>query len=92
MRVVRRFYATAPKYDVLVVGGGPTGASAACAVATHPSTRHLTVALLDSQPYKVAKLGDAPDARVLALSPASVTLLQSCGVWPLIAQSELTCQ
>jgi hypothetical protein len=94
LRLLRRHLTTAAsstsRHDVLVVGGGPTGATTACALASHPATRHLSVALLDSQPYKVATLGDAPDPRVLALSPASVALLRSCGVWPLIEQSERT--
>lgn len=67
--------------DVVVVGGGPTGAALGCALASHPSTKHLRVALLDERPHRPTPLRDVPDVRVLALSPASVQLLQSCGVW-----------
>lgn len=79
-------------WDALLVGGGPTGAALACALGTHPLTRHLRIALLDAQPYHPSAMasqpvGAPPDARVLALSHASSTLLQSCGAWDAVLAS-----
>ncbi len=82
----RLLSSSALTWDALLVGGGPTGAALACALATHPLTRHLRVALLDAQPYRSSAPGALsasapPDPRVLALSHASSMLLRSCGVW-----------
>lgn len=59
------------------------GASLACSLATHPSTAHLSTALLDAQAYRSSPTTSPtyPDARVLALAPASTAFLDSCGVW-----------
>lgn len=89
---MRRMSTTAlprSSFDVLLVGGGPTGGVLACALATHPRTRHLSVGVLDAQPHRSSShtLREWPDARVLALSPASVALLQSCGVWDAVLAS-----
>jgi ubiquinone biosynthesis UbiH/UbiF/VisC/COQ6 family hydroxylase len=71
-------------YDVIVVGGGPVGASLARAARGH------AVALLAParRTPKAAQAG-VFDSRVYALSPANVSFLQQIGVWPAIPQDRL---
>lgn len=65
--------------DVIVVGGGAVGASAAAALAQSG----FDVALVEPNP-PAASTEDAPlDARVIALSPASVRFVERIGAWPL---------
>jgi 2-octaprenylphenol hydroxylase len=77
--------------DVLVVGGGPVGASAAALlqVATKDARRPLRVAVLE--PYVPAAVApDAPlDSRVSALSRASERILTAIGAWPMIPPSRM---
>ena len=65
--------------DVVVVGGGAVGASAAAALARSG----LEVALVEPTPPMPADAGAALDARVVALSPASVRFVERIGAWPL---------
>ncbi|MFC4251931.1 FAD-dependent monooxygenase [Sinimarinibacterium flocculans] len=65
--------------DVAIVGAGPAGA--AVAVGLHRAG--LRVRLLDREP--VRPLPGDYDARVYALSPASVDLLDVLGVWPAVS-------
>ncbi len=60
-------------HDAIVVGGGPVGCAAACAMADSG----LDVALLEAN----VATPDAPDSRTLALSWNSRQILQRLGVW-----------
>jgi 2-octaprenylphenol hydroxylase len=69
---------TQPSYDVVIVGAGMVGASAACLLAqTHPN---LTVALVEAQlstPFNPQQF----DPRVAAITEKSRLLLERCGLW-----------
>lgn len=67
--------------DLLVVGAGAVGATAALAL------RRLgyTVQVLDAGAPVHAPEDSTVDPRVFALSPASITWLQTLGLWPEIA-------
>ena len=75
--------------DVCVVGGGVVGTAMACLLRASPRTKHLSVTLVDRVLPPPASLLDAPpavaDARVSALTPASVALLRRVGAWDRIA-------
>jgi 2-octaprenylphenol hydroxylase len=82
---------SAEPLDVLVVGGGPVGASAAALLqlATKDGRHPLRVALLELN-RPAAATPDAPlDSRVSALSRASERILTAIGAWPLIPQSRM---
>jgi 2-polyprenylphenol 6-hydroxylase len=72
-----------PDVDVLIVGGGPTGACAGALLqqASRSLPRTLDVAILEAtRPAVLAP--DAPlDARVSALSRASERILKRAGAW-----------
>lgn len=78
-------------FDVLIVGGGPVGASAAALLkSAAKGARHpLRIALLEaSRPLPIAP--DAPlDPRVSALSRASERILSAIGAWQRLPQSRL---
>ena len=83
--------ASSEPWDVLIVGGGPVGASAAALlqVATEDARRPLRVAVLELN-RPAATPPDAPmDSRVSALSRASERILTAIGAWPLIAPSRM---
>ena len=75
--------------DVCVVGGGVVGTAMACLLRASPRTKHLSVTLVDRAAPPPPSLLDAPpavaDARVSALTPASVALLRSVGAWDRVA-------
>lgn len=77
--------------DVLIVGGGPVGATAAALlqVAAKDARRPLRVAVLE--PHRPASTAsDSPlDARVSALSRASERILTAVGAWPLLLPSRV---
>jgi len=66
--------------DILIVGGGLIGASLMLALA---NTRYR-VALVDATPFSF-RVQSNFDERSLALSPASVRILEMLNVWPLLA-------
>src|SRR5437773_9876584 len=71
------------QYDLIVVGGGPVGASLARAA------RGLAVALLaNEQRPRRAKPG-ALDSRVYALSPGNVDFLRRIGAWQTLPADRL---
>jgi 2-octaprenylphenol hydroxylase len=77
--------------DVLIVGGGPVGASAAALlqVATRDARQPLRVAVLELN-RPAATSPDAPlDSRVSALSRASERILTAIGAWPLMPRSRM---
>lgn len=65
--------------DILIVGGGLIGASLMLALANTP----YRVVLIDAVPFSSRIVPDF-DARSLALSPASMRILQMLDVWPLL--------
>jgi 2-octaprenylphenol hydroxylase len=77
--------------DVLIVGGGPVGASAAALLqlATKDARQPLRVGVLELN-RPAAGPPDAPlDSRVSALSRASERILTAIGAWPLIPRSRM---
>ncbi|PJD93087.1 MAG: 2-polyprenyl-6-methoxyphenol hydroxylase [Legionella sp.] len=73
-----------PDFDVLVVGAGVVGLTAALAMAQ----KKLTVALIDSGSLTVSL--KTIDARVYAINRASQQLLESLDVWPLLNKNRLS--
>ena len=71
-------------YDVIVVGGGPVGASLARAAAG-ASLALLAAARRISRPAPE----DAFDSRVYALSPGNVSFLREIGAWRAIPEARL---
>lgn len=63
--------------DVLIVGGGPVGATLALALQGSPAASPLKVALLEAR----ADVARGGDPRALALSYGSMLLLRQLGVW-----------
>jgi len=82
---------TGEPLDVLIVGGGPVGASAAALLqigakrARHP----LRVAVLEARRPAPTAADAALDARVSALSRASERILTATGAWPLIPPARM---
>ena len=78
----------APKVvDVAVVGGGAAGRALCAALGSDPSLRGLVVASLEKDAANGRGKGPVPsstpsmDARVVALSPTSVSFLDRIGAW-----------
>jgi ubiquinone biosynthesis UbiH/UbiF/VisC/COQ6 family hydroxylase len=74
-------------FDLVVVGGGPVGASLACALA---GAGGLRTALLGAEPPPVVAPGSAFDARVYALSPGNVEFLRRIRAWQALDASRVT--
>lgn len=72
-----------PSYDVIVLGGGVVGLTAALAHAQ----RGFSTALLDAGDFAS---GNTPDLRVYAINQASQHLWQQLGVWPLLDAERLS--
>lgn len=78
-------------FDVLIVGGGPVGASAAALLqsSTKDARRPLRIAVLELN-RPAATPSDTPlDSRVSALSRASERILTAIGAWSLIPPSRM---
>ena len=69
-------------YDVVIVGGGLVGLSAALLLDAAVS-QQLRIAIVEARPPALLSSDSLPDMslRVSALSPASVCILESLGVW-----------
>jgi 2-polyprenylphenol 6-hydroxylase len=83
--------ASGEPWDVLIVGGGPVGASAGALLqaAGKDTRRPLRVAVLEPN-RPAATLPEAPlEARVSALSRASERILTAIGAWPLMPPSRM---
>ncbi|STX40340.1 2-octaprenyl-6-methoxyphenol hydroxylase [Legionella donaldsonii] len=65
--------------DILIVGGGLTGATLMLALAN----KGYSTLLVDANSFS-NKVNSDFDARTLALSPASVRILQLLAIWPLL--------
>ncbi|TVQ53745.1 MAG: 2-octaprenyl-6-methoxyphenyl hydroxylase [Rhodobacteraceae bacterium] len=70
----------APDADLLIAGGGNTGAALALAAAS----AGLSVILIDPEPVARRAAPDF-DGRAYALAAASVRMLTALGVWPAVA-------
>ncbi|TKA23080.1 hypothetical protein B0A50_07397 [Salinomyces thailandicus] len=72
-------------YDIVCVGGGPAGLSFLAALHSHPATRSLKTALIDTQDLTTSRsANDANDAysnRCSSLTPASLRFLKDIGAW-----------
>jgi 2-octaprenylphenol hydroxylase len=77
--------------DVLIVGGGPVGASAGALLqlAARGTRRPLRVAVLEPNRPAAAPSDSPLDARVSALSRASERILTAIGAWALIPPSRM---
>ena len=77
--------------DVLIVGGGPVGASAAALlqVSTKDARRPLRIAVLELNRPAATAPGTPLDSRVSALSRASERILTAIGAWRLIPASRM---
>jgi 2-octaprenylphenol hydroxylase len=75
-----------PRFDVLVVGGGPVGATFGALLLGATPRFRARVALLDRDLSDTAPgAATARDLRVVALSRASERILAAAGAWPAIA-------
>src|SRR5438445_12925290 len=75
---------TLVQYDLIVVGGGPLGASLARAA------RGLAVALLAHEQRPPRAKPAVLDSRVYALSPGNVEFLRRIGAWQTLPADRLT--
>ncbi|CEK09183.1 2-octaprenyl-6-methoxyphenyl hydroxylase [Legionella hackeliae] len=73
---------TDKKVDILIVGGGLTGATLMLALAA----KGFNTVLIDASRLS-DKINADFDARSLALSPASVRILEMLNVWPLLRRN-----
>lgn len=67
--------------DILIIGGGLTGATLMLAL----QGLGLSIMLVESKPFS-EKVQPDFDARSLALSPASKSILNNLGVWDILAE------
>uniref|UniRef100_UPI0035901FE2 ubiquinone biosynthesis monooxygenase COQ6, mitochondrial-like n=1 Tax=Myxine glutinosa TaxID=7769 RepID=UPI0035901FE2 len=73
-------------YDVIVSGGGLVGSAMACALGFEPMLADQRILLLEAGTRKhLDELPGTYSNRVSALSPGSVTLLDSIGAWEQIS-------
>ncbi|VAH97246.1 unnamed protein product [Triticum turgidum subsp. durum] len=76
--------------DVAIVGGGMVGLAVACALSNMPLTKHLRVAVIDSNPalksMNYLKKDGIPDSRVSTVTPATISFFRDIGAWEHILQ------
>nr|GMD90773.1 FAD/NAD(P)-binding oxidoreductase family protein [Ipomoea batatas] len=78
------------QYDIAIVGGGMVGMALACSLASTPLTRHLNVAIIDSNPAlqnaDLLKKEGPPDPRVSTVTPATISFYRDMGAWQHVQQ------
>ncbi|KAK4800157.1 hypothetical protein SAY86_025522 [Trapa natans] len=78
------------EYDVAIVGGGMVGLAVACSLASMPLTKHLSVAIIDSNPALLKGIiitkDDPPDPRVSTVTPATISIFKEIGAWKFVEQ------
>ncbi|GLU08728.1 hypothetical protein SLE2022_256230 [Rubroshorea leprosula] len=78
------------QYDIAIIGGGMVGMALACSLANTPLTKHLNVAIIDSNPAlgrrPCIKKEDIPDPRVSTVTPASISFFKDIGAWQYVEQ------
>ncbi|KAI3925500.1 hypothetical protein MKX01_022009 [Papaver californicum] len=78
------------QHDIAIVGGGMVGIALACALSSIPLTRHLNVAIIDSNPalgrIDGIKKGELPDPRVSAITPATISFFKDVGAWQYVQE------
>ncbi|KAI3793556.1 hypothetical protein L1987_36175 [Smallanthus sonchifolius] len=79
-----------PQHDIAIVGGGMVGMALACSLASMPLTKHLSIAIIDSNPAlsngPVIKKDDPPDPRVSTVTSATISLFKDIGAWENVEQ------
>ena len=76
-------------YEIVVVGGGLTGACAAALLVRHGGIEPRRIALLSGEPLPDRNTGAAPELRVVAMSRASERVLRAAGAWERLDLSRL---
>ncbi|XP_076913325.1 uncharacterized protein LOC143571902 [Bidens hawaiensis] len=80
----------APQHDIAIVGGGMVGMALASSLASMPLTKHLSIAIIDSNPAlsngPTIKKDDPPDPRVSTVTPATISLFKGIGAWEYVEQ------
>ncbi|KAK3148810.1 hypothetical protein QOZ80_3AG0208990 [Eleusine coracana subsp. coracana] len=82
--------AASDELDVAIVGGGMVGLAVACALSTMPLTKHLRVAIIDSNPALKSRnylpKNSIPDSRVSTVTPATISFFKDIGAWEHVQQ------
>lgn len=76
--------ASSDQQKVLVIGGGVVGLSIAIGLAQ----ANINVTLVEPRAPKLS-MSDELDLRVFAITPASISLFERLGVWPLMQQNRM---
>jgi len=77
-------------FDVIIVGAGLVGSAMACTLAADKAGENLRIAVVEAGAEVGIFSGENFDPRVVALTHASQTLLDSVGAWSLI-QDQRAC-
>ena len=74
--------------DVAIVGGGLVGSSLAAALATHPLSKSLSVALIDPHPPDITSFPPL-QPRTSTITPSSKQFLDDIGVWEHLPETRI---